>query len=59
LVSFWRLVELTALYDTNFALEGLSFYEMFLLVGFAVTLGLVGSYMSVRKHIRAIEPTAD
>lgn len=53
------LIELTALYDTSFALAGLSFYEMMLLIGFAVSLGLLGSYISVRKHIRAIEPTAD
>ena len=29
------------------------------LIAFAVLLGLVGSYISVRKHIRAIEPNAD
>lgn len=51
--------KLTDLYQSNFQLEGLVFNEVLLLISFAVILGLAGSYISVRKHIRAIEPNAD
>lgn len=50
---------LTELYDSNFVLHGLSFSEAMLLILFAVVLGLLGSYISVRQHIRLIEPTTD
>ena len=50
---------LTALYHSNFALKGLTSSESLLLVLSAVILGFSGSYISVRKHIKAIEPTAD
>jgi cell division transport system permease protein len=53
------LINLTDLYQSDFQLKGLDFSEMFTLISFAVLLGLAGSYISVRKHIRAIEPTAD
>jgi cell division transport system permease protein len=53
------LAELTDLYQSNFTIIGLSFSEAMTLIFFAVLLGLSGSYISVRKHIRAIEPTAD
>jgi cell division transport system permease protein len=53
------LIKLTQLYQSNFILVGLSLSEMLLLILFAVVLGLAGSYLSVRKHIRSIEPTAD
>lgn len=51
--------KLTDLYQSNFQLQGLAFSEALSLIAFAVLLGLVGSYISVRKHIRAIEPNAD
>lgn len=51
--------KLTDLYQSSFQLQGLSFNEAMLLIAFAVVLGLAGSYISVRKHIRAIEPNAD
>lgn len=53
------LIRLTDLYQSNFELQGLSASEMLMLIVSAVVLGLTGSYISVRKHIRAIEPTAD
>lgn len=53
------LVELTGLYRSSFAISSLSFSEAMVLILFAVLLGFSGSYISVRKHIRAIEPTAD
>ena len=55
----YALVELTDLYHSQFQLLSLSFYELMILTLLAVLLGLSGSYISVRKHIRAIEPTAD
>ena len=53
------MVELSDLYHSNFTLEALSFSESLNLIGFAILLGLIGSYLSVRQHIRAIEPTTD
>jgi len=53
------LIGLTDLYQSDFQLSGLDFSEMLTLILSAVILGLAGSYISVRKHIRAIEPTAD
>lgn len=50
---------LTDLYQSNFQLQGLAFSEAAMLIILAVLLGLVGSYISVRNHIRAIEPNAD
>jgi cell division transport system permease protein len=50
---------LTDLYGSNFILQGLSFTESLSLMAFAVVLGLLGSYISVRQHIRAIEPRTD
>ncbi len=50
---------LTDLYQSNFQLQGLAINEAFSLIIFAVLLGLIGSYISVRKHIRTIEPNAD
>ena len=53
------LTQLVALYNSSFVLQGLSFNESLLLILLAVLLGLVGSYISVSQHVRAIEPTAD
>lgn len=53
------VLRLTDLYQSSFQLTGLDLHEMLLLIFFAVILGFAGSYISVRKHIRAIEPTAD
>jgi cell division transport system permease protein len=53
------LLTLTDLYHSNFVLTGLSLYECLFLIVIAVFLGFSGSYVSVRKHIKAIEPTAD
>lgn len=53
------LVQLTDLYQSQFVLAGLSLYEFMLLQAVAISLGLLGSFISVRQHIRAIEPTAD
>lgn len=51
--------KLTDLYQSNFQLQGLALNEALLLIAVAVILGLAGSYLSVSKHIRAIEPNAE
>lgn len=53
------LTQLTDLYQSKFVLSGLSFNEFMLLQAIAIGLGLLGSFISVRQHIRTIEPTAD
>ena len=53
------MVDLMDLYSSSFILEGLSLSEFFTLQLFAVVLGLAGSYLSVQRHIKEIEPAAD
>lgn len=53
------ITALTEVYQQQFELQMLSFSELITLIGFAVLLGLLGSFLSVRRHIRDIEPTAD
>lgn len=53
------ILTLTDLYGSNFAFQSLAFSEAMTLIGFAVMLGLLGSYISVRQHIKTIEPNAD
>jgi cell division transport system permease protein len=43
-------------YQSNFALQGLNFSELMTLLMLAVLLGFSGSYVSVRKYIKEIEP---
>lgn len=43
-------------YSSNFELRGLGFDHAALLLAAGVTLGLVGSWLSVSRHLRAIEP---
>jgi len=50
---------LTDLYHSSFELQGLTINEAFLLILCTVLLALIGSYISVQKHIRTIEPNAD
>ncbi|MCL1078982.1 cell division protein FtsX [Parashewanella spongiae] len=51
------LLELLELYETKGSLQSLSLDEIIFLVGFASFLGWIGSYISVKQHLRAIEPT--
>lgn len=51
------IVSVTSLYDSDFSLLALSFTEFASLMALAMALGLGGSYLSVRRHITAIEPT--
>jgi len=47
---------LAQLYASNYKLIGLSFKETFILIFSGVLLGLIGSWISVQRHLRAIEP---
>ncbi len=44
------------LYESQFRLMGLNLAEMGVIWGLAIGLGLLGSHIAVRKHVRAIEP---
>ncbi|MCL1038890.1 permease-like cell division protein FtsX [Shewanella submarina] len=50
------LAELLGLYGSQMSMQALSFNELLQLVGVASFLGWLGSYISVRQHLRAIEP---
>ncbi len=64
----WLLVELSLLllqgpagnlarlYASNFQLIGLSIGNILLLLFSGIILGLIGSWVSVQRHLRAIEP---
>jgi len=59
LLVFWigRAVSgVTELYDSSFRLSGLNFSELMILWLVAVVLGLLGSFIAVRRHVAAIEP---
>ncbi|MEE2024002.1 permease-like cell division protein FtsX [Alkalimonas mucilaginosa] len=49
--------QITELYESHFRLMTMTFSEFLGLLLLAVALGLAGSYISVSRHIRAIEPT--
>lgn len=48
--------ELASLYASNYRLSGASVTQLLTLFGAGVGLGLAGSWLSVQRHIRAIEP---
>ncbi len=50
------ILVLMDLYDTTGSLQSLSGNEMLLLILFASFLGWLGSYISVKQHLRRIEP---
>ncbi|MCL1066166.1 permease-like cell division protein FtsX [Shewanella olleyana] len=51
------LAELLGLYGSQLQIQALSFAELVKLVLLASFLGWLGSYLSVRQHLRAIEPS--
>ncbi|TRX58031.1 permease-like cell division protein FtsX [Thalassomonas sp. M1454] len=55
----FAIVDLAQLYQSQFSLDGLDFSEVLFLIMTAISLGLLGSYISVRQHISAIEPSAE
>ena len=48
--------KLTALYQNQFDLDGMSFLTTLSLLGISIILGLVGSWFAVGRHLRDIEP---
>jgi cell division transport system permease protein len=51
------VAHLAILYGSDFRLEGLGFVSMLEVLGASAALAWAGSWLSVRRHIRAIEPT--
>jgi cell division transport system permease protein len=59
LLIWWiraAVLRVTELYDSQFRLQGLTFNELLVLWAIAVGLGLLGSWIAVRRHVAAIEP---
>lgn len=59
LLIWWiraAVLRVTELYDSQFRLQGLSFNELLVLWAIAVSLGLLGSWIAVRRHVADIEP---
>ncbi len=48
--------ELAGLYQSHYRMIGLSFAEVLKVIAFATALGLGGSWLSVTRHLREIEP---
>jgi cell division transport system permease protein len=48
--------QLARLYNSDFTLAGLSMNESMILLAAGILLGLIGSFISVQRHFRAIEP---
>ena len=48
--------QLANLYASDFQLIGLGFINSLLLVGIGIILGLFGSWISVKRHLKAIDP---
>lgn len=60
-ISLWWLsdpvAQLAGLYESGYRLAGLSFIETMQLLGFSTSLGLIGSWISVTRHLSRINPT--
>lgn len=59
LMIFWldsAVANVVGVYHASFTLEGLNFSEFLVLLSLAISLGLFGSYLSVKRYIDAIEP---
>lgn len=50
------LAEVLELYRIDISITGLSLGDIVWLISVSVLLGLAGSFLSVRRHVRAIEP---
>ena len=59
LILWWMdssIQAFAALYDKSFRITGLTGTALFTMLGLSVLLGLVGSLISVQRHVREIEP---
>jgi cell division transport system permease protein len=52
----YSIQQFAALYQKEFHITGLTGSALFTLLGLSVLLGVVGSAMSVHRHVRSIEP---
>ena len=50
------VAQVVGVYNADFQLQGLNFSEFLVLLGLAISLGLFGSFLSVKRYIDAIEP---
>ncbi|RUO81125.1 cell division protein FtsX [Idiomarina tyrosinivorans] len=60
LLLWWiegAVTRVTDLYQSQFNLAGLTLSEMLVVWAFAIGLGLLGSFLAVRRHIKMIEPS--
>lgn len=48
--------QLSGLYSGDFQLIGLGVVKSLILIGIGVLLGLVGSWISVKRHLKSVEP---
>ncbi|EHR41547.1 permease-like cell division protein FtsX [Alishewanella jeotgali] len=51
------IASISSLYQSDFQLQAMSLHEFGGLLLLAILLGVMGSYLSVRRHLRAIEPS--
>jgi len=60
-VSLWVMRapvdRLSALYHSRFVLDGMGLLATLYLLLFGILLGLIGAWLAVDRHLRAIEPT--
>ena len=56
-ILYGPVEELAASYQSDFDLSGLNFESTLLLLVIGATLGWLGSWLAVRKHLDEIEPT--
>ena len=60
LLLWWMstsVANVSALYQKDFNITGLDFNTFISMLGISVFLGLSGSFLSVKRHVRDIEPT--
>lgn len=50
------VAQLANLYASNFQLIGLGFLNSLYLIGIGIILGIFGSWISVKRHLKAIDP---
>lgn len=50
------VAHISELYESQFTLVGLTGQELIILWWLAIALGLLGSYLAVRKHVKGVEP---
>ncbi|NNJ73101.1 MAG: FtsX-like permease family protein, partial [Enterobacterales bacterium] len=49
--------QLAIQYNSNYLLQGLTLLEVLQVLGFSAFLGLAGSWLSVSRHLRQINPS--